>query len=149
MNPWEIHPALVHFPIALLLSATLVDVVAAWRKREGLAKVGLGLLVAGEVSALVAASAGVLAYFTVPTHTEEAHVRMLIHPALAASALVLYAIVAVRRRRNWAAIPGKGLVGLSLVAAASLVAAGALGGYLVFHDGVGVTQRAVQDTHHH
>jgi uncharacterized membrane protein len=149
MNPWEIHPALVHFPIALLLAATFLDIVAARRGNAGLAKVGLGLVVAGASSALVAAASGLLAYFTVPSHTEGAHIRMLIHPALAVTAVALYAIVGVRRRRNWLAIPGKGLIVLSVVAAAFLVAAGTLGGYLVFQDGVGVNRRAVQDAHHH
>jgi len=151
MNPWELHPALVHMPIALLLSATFLDVVAVWRRRDQAAKVAMGLLVAGELTAIVAAGAGILAYFTIPAHTAEAHLHLLIHPTLAVSSVLLYAIVAFRRRKTPGTIPGGGLVVVSLVAASLLIAAGALGGRLVFHDGVGVApqSRDALDAHHH
>jgi uncharacterized membrane protein len=139
MNLWELHPALVHFPIAFLLASTALDVVAVHRRQVDLAKAALGLLVAGELSAIVAAGAGALAYFTVPTHSEQAHVRMLIHPLLAVGSVVVYALHARSRLKHKGEIASRSSMGLSLFAAALMVTAGALGGYLVYHDAVGVS----------
>src|SRR6266542_897509 len=73
VGPWELHPALVHFPLALLLSGVVLDLYAWWRGRPGQLRAVAGLLVAGVVTGLVAALAGVLAFFTVPAHTAAAH----------------------------------------------------------------------------
>lgn len=144
MNPWEIHPALVHLPIGLLLSSTVLDIAAVVRGRESLSRVAFGLLVAGVITALVAAAAGVLAFFTVPAHSAEAHRRIFIHLSLAVCSAVIFAIeILVRwKRRGELARPGH--LAASIVAAAALFAAGSFGGQLVYHDGVGVT--AVQST---
>jgi len=139
MTPWEIHPMLVHFPLALLLAATTLDVVSAWKRREDLARVGYGLLVTGILCALVAAAAGLLAYFTVRVFSEQARVRMLLHPFTAVGAVLLYAIEALLRRKRRHTVPRRGDVVLSIAAALLLGPAGALGGYLVYRDGVGVS----------
>src|SRR5437870_1754658 len=47
VQPWEIHPAVVHFPVALLLCAVALDLFAWWRKRSGYMRPIAGLLVAG------------------------------------------------------------------------------------------------------
>jgi len=138
MTWWEIHPALVHIPLTLLLAATVLDVVAFVRRRESLVRLAAAVLVAGIIAALVAASAGLLAYFTVPPHTERAHVRILLHAVTAAGAAVLYGVVLVLHARPRAQTRPRLRMGVSLAAAAVLTAAGALGGYLVYHDGVGV-----------
>lgn len=148
MNPWDFHPALVHFPIAFLLAATTLDVVGFVQVRNdptrsatslALARLSLCLLVAGVLSSLVAASAGILAYFTVPPHSQETQVRMLVHVLFAVSATLVYAVLLLRRRRGPALLAGSE-VGFSVVGAALLGAAGALGGYLVYHDGVAVPE---------
>lgn len=151
MNTWELHPAVVHFAIAWLLAATALDVMAASRQRQDLARFGLGLLLAGEVAAVVAAAAGLLAYFTVPTHTEQAHVRMLIHPLVAGSAAMLFGIIALLRWKRRDAVPSRVLAGASLVAAGLLIAGATLGGQLVFHDGVGVARdrQSLEPAHEH
>lgn len=138
MNVWEIHPALVHFPIALLLSAVAVDVFAWWRRRDALNRVATGLLIAGVATCWVAANFGLLAFFTVPAHTDEAHTLMLWHMGAAVSSLVLFTGLAVARWMRRAE-PVKGLEHfVGLVAAAFLTITGALGGYIVYHGGAGV-----------
>lgn len=142
MKAWELHPALVHFPIALLLSATALEAAAVLRKRERLGPAAYALLLAGVLSALPAAAAGLIAYFTLPGHSEGAHRRMLIHPALAGGAVLLYAIVAALRRNRRAEVPRAGHLVISLLAAGLLIATATLGGHLVYRDGLGVQPRA-------
>jgi uncharacterized membrane protein len=75
--PWEIHPALVHFPIALLLCGVALDLYAWWRQRADWERIATGLLVAGVLAGVVAALSGFLAWWTIPSsHTEEAHILM-------------------------------------------------------------------------
>jgi uncharacterized membrane protein len=69
-QPWEIHPALNHLPIALLLGGVILDLWAWGRGRPALAQVATGMLVAGVLTGVLTALAGLLAYFTVPAHTE-------------------------------------------------------------------------------
>lgn len=148
MKTWELHPALVHFPIALLLSATALEAAAVLRRRERWGQAAYGLLIAGVLSALLAAAAGLLAYLTVPAHGEGAHRRMLLHPVLAGGAVLLYVVVAALRRNRRGEVPRAGHLALSLLAAGLLIAAGAVGGHLVYRDGLGV-QTGAGEAHGH
>ena len=60
MNTWELHPAFVHFPIALLLSGVVLDLYGWRKKREDLSRVAYGLLVAGGIMGLLTAITGVM-----------------------------------------------------------------------------------------
>jgi len=138
MNIWEIHPALVHFPLTLLLSSTVLELFALRRKRESIARCAVGMLVAGLAFVPVVASAGIIAYFTVPAHTDEANLRMIFHAFFAVAAALLYGVVLLLRWRRRMALARPGAAVLSVTAALLLTVTGALGGYLVYHDGVGV-----------
>lgn len=138
MRPWEIHPALVHFPIAFLLGSVALDAFAWVRRRDDLAWVVYGLLVAGVATGWLTALAGLLAYFTVMAHTEEAHGLMIWHLALNVAMLALFTGVAIARRRHRAGPPPVGSRVVVLVAAVLLMIGGALGGYVVYHGGAGV-----------
>jgi uncharacterized membrane protein len=71
-EPWELHPTLVHFPIAFFLGAIALDLYAWYRADPERARVATGLLWAGVATAALTALAGVLAMFTGPaSHTEE------------------------------------------------------------------------------
>ena len=48
-----LHPLIVHFPIALLLVATVVEIVNLFLKKEYLSKTGTVLVVVGVLSGLV------------------------------------------------------------------------------------------------
>jgi uncharacterized membrane protein len=134
--PWEAHPPTVHFPIAFLLGAVALDLYAWRRGRADLARVATGLLVAGVIAGVVAAAAGLLAFFTVPAHTEEAHRLMYWHLGLMVGVLAVFAGVAVARRR--AGPPGPGSRVAGLLGAAVLLAGAYLGGGLVYRGGAGV-----------
>jgi uncharacterized membrane protein len=63
----ELHPIIVHFPIALLLTSVLIDFVAVILRRWNVADVGTWLLGLGVVGALLAGLTG-----TVSSHNASA-----------------------------------------------------------------------------
>jgi uncharacterized membrane protein len=54
----ELHPIIVHFPIALLLTSVVMDFVAAFTRRWNIADVGTWLLLFGVIGALAAGLTG-------------------------------------------------------------------------------------------
>lgn len=138
MNIWEIHPALVHFPLTLYLVATVLDFVGVVRRRQHLVRAASFTLVAAIISAGVAALAGLVAYLTVPPHSEAAHVRILVHTLLAVSATITYGIVLLLHSRPPSQANDRRRLTASVLGALLLTGAGALGGYVVYQDGVGV-----------
>jgi uncharacterized membrane protein len=154
MRPWELHPVLIHFPIAFLLGGLLIDLVARFRPRESLTRAASGLLAAGVLSGVVAAFAGVVSYYTVPAHTEAAHGQMDMHLVLASAALVLFAVVAIARWRRRAQPASTLALSTGLMSAALLIGAAFLGGKIVYEGGAGVDPQilapvVVQGHHHH
>ncbi len=137
MRPWEIHPALVHFPIAFLLAAVALDLYALRRPKEILGRMAAGLYVAGVASGLLAGAAGVLAWFTFP-HDDAFHALMYWHPGLALASLAVFAVVAVKRWKGRAQPAPRRLGMLGVLGAVLLLVAGALGGHLVYHGAAGV-----------
>jgi uncharacterized membrane protein len=131
MKLWEVHPAIVHFPLAFLLAGTALDAIALKKRRESLTRTAAGLYVAGVVSALPAIAAGVAAWLTFP-HSEAVHTLMYWHPALAIAAVLLFAWVARMRWRNRTHVARPFQSILSLVASMALIAAGYLGGVIVY-----------------
>lgn len=134
--PWEAHPATVHFPIAFLVGAVALDLYAWWRGRPDFARVATGLMAAGVATGVVALATGLLAFFTVPAHTAEAHSLMYWHLGLMAGAVTLFAGLTVARRRDqpppaWARVAG--LFGVMV-----LLAGAYLGGWIVYRGGAGV-----------
>jgi uncharacterized membrane protein len=139
LTPWEIHPILVHFPIAFLLGAVALSLYAWWRRQVGLEQVATGLFIAGILMGLLAALAGFLAFFTMPgSHTEAAHDLMYWHLGLQAASLLLFAWVAWRRWRAWALGPNSGVQVIGWIATGVFMIGSALGGYMVYHGGAGI-----------
>jgi uncharacterized membrane protein len=152
-HPWELHPALNHLPIAFLLGGVALDLYAWFRSRPSLVQVATGLLMAGAVTGALAALAGVLAFFTVPAHTGDAHRLMFWHGAIQAIALAIFAILAWKRRRLRLALPGSGLRLLGCFAALLVLVGSAVGGYIVYHGGAGIDPKLlapeVRKSHSH
>jgi len=142
VEPWEYHPALVHFPIAFLIGAVLLDLYA-WRRRDpASARVATGLLLAGVTTAALTAAAGVLAFFTGPaSHTEESGKLIWWHIGAAVTQFLLFTIVAVVR---WCVQPAPPPIWtrlIGLIAAGVLLFAGYEGGYIVYHGAAGIEPR--------
>lgn len=134
-----LHPALVHFPIGLLLSATLADV--AWL--AGLTTdthAGAVMMAGGLVMALVAMGAGLLDF----TRLEESVVpHALRHMAAVGVAWLGYAIALYLRRDSLfgAGTIGDATVAVSIASALLLSLGGWLGGRLVYSFGAGVSKQ--------
>ena len=89
------------------------------------------------MTGVLAALAGVLAFFTVPAHTEEAHRLMYWHLGVQTAALALFAWPAWSMRRAPAGATGAARAA-GWVAAVLLIVGSGIGGYVVYHGGAGV-----------
>ena len=137
MRPWLIHPAIVHFPIAFLTASVVLDFFGWRRDRLDPARGATSLLVAGVVTGLITAVAGLVAFFTVPAHTHEAHSLMYWHLGVNAVAMTLFTVLAFMRWRM-PAPPSPGLRIAGAVALALVLFGSYLGGEIVYSGGAGV-----------
>lgn len=136
MRTHELHPALVHYPLALLPAAAIVDALAAARPRSGgLDRAGRALWWATAGGGLLAGLAGMAASQEIELGSEHARDRLVVH-GLGNLALVLSAFgVAAWRTRHRASAP---VAGLGAAAALASQYTAYLGGRLVYGQGAGV-----------
>lgn len=142
--PWPFpmrsaHPMAVHFPIALLLTAGLLDAAAAALRRPALHRVALWNLALGALAAAVTVWTGLRAE-AVAKHSFEIYQVMELHERLGIVTASVAGLVTVwRLARRDALRPWERAVTLALLAAlAGTLAYGAhLGGRLVYEFGVG------------
>jgi len=137
MKPWEFHPAVVHFPLAFLLSSPVLDVAGLRNRSESPTRSAAGLYLAGVVSAIPAIAFGIVAWLTVP-HSKAVHVLMYWHPAFAIFSVFLFTLLTLMRWRNRANAAQRFQLVPSVVASITLIVAGYLGGHLVYRGGAGI-----------
>jgi len=133
------HPLVVHFPIALLLAAALVDLLAIGLKRPAWHRVALWNLCLGTVGAAAAVLTGLRAA-EVAKHTFAIHQVMELHRKLGLTTLLIGSAVAVWRlvARERLGPRSRTLAMLLMAAMVGTLAYGAhLGGRLVYEFGVG------------
>jgi uncharacterized membrane protein len=131
-----VHPALVHFPIALLLSATIADL--AWV--AGVTPdthVGAVLMAGGLAGGLLAMGAGMIDLIKLD-HKLVPHV--MVHASFVGRAWVGYGIALYLRKESLSASATQSgqAVAASLVSALLLAFGGWLGGRLVYAFGANV-----------
>ncbi|NJD25444.1 MAG: DUF2231 domain-containing protein [Betaproteobacteria bacterium] len=138
------HPAAVHFPIALVFTATLLLLAA--RILPGTQAAGVAgrlLLPLAAFSALVAAGFGWQAFATVE-HDAAGHVVMLRHRDWALGATAALVLLAgwdlARQRRGYPVHAG--LPAALLVVSGAFAVTGWLGGEMVYRHAVGVIRPA-------
>ena len=135
----SVHPLVVHFPIALLLSAVALDLVALGLRRPALHRVALWNLTLGTVGAGAAVATGLQAE-DVAKHSFEIWQVMGLHERLGITTLILGIMVTAWRwsKRDQLSKRGRLLTLLGMLLLASTLSAGAfLGGRLVYEFGVG------------
>jgi uncharacterized membrane protein len=131
-----VHPVLVHFPIALLLSATIADLawVAGLTANTQIAAV---MMAGGLAGGLLAMGAGMVDFARLDEAVVPHAVR---HMTVVGLAWVGYAIALYLRRDSLSAngVVEMPTLALSIVSAVVLAFGGWLGGRLVYTFGAGV-----------
>lgn len=139
MKPHPIHPALVHFPLGLLLTATIVD-VAHWVGLWPEPQFAVWLMAAGVIAALPTMAAGLYDFGKL----DEAVVpHALRHMGAMTLAWLGYAVALYLRRDGFAvaAEPSTTSLAMSVASALVLGLGGWLGGELVYRYGAGRIDR--------
>lgn len=135
----SVHPLLVHFPIALLLTALLLDGLAIVLKRPTIHRVALWNLTLGTLGAGAAVWSGYQAA-DIAKHTFEIHQVMELHRKLGITTLILGALVVAWRLWKHDQLGGcaRLLALLAMLGMTGTLTYGAhLGGRLVYEFGVG------------
>lgn len=129
-----LHPAAVHFPIALLSAGWVAGVLG--RRREAAAQAASWLLWGGTVSAWAALGLGLVAAKTAP-HVPSAWETLNLHQTLGWWTVGLFTALSLWRWRLGRKAEGYFLAAW-LVACGVLLATGFQGGELVFTHAMGV-----------
>jgi uncharacterized membrane protein len=133
------HPAFVHFPLVLWLTALLLAVVAALRADDRLRQCAYGLLYLGTLAGVAAVLTGLNAERSVPPgpvrEVLETHEELMLSSLALAAGLSLFVYFAERRPTLWL----RRIVLIGLVVLAVLVLLGAdRGAEMVYRYGVSV-----------
>ncbi|GEM_PF-469332 len=134
-----LHPAIVHFPIALLIVSVVLDALGVGFRRASLTQAGFYTLILGSLGATAAVLSG-------PERAAKDAASLTIlhrHELFAALAVFSCLILVGMRLGNVNGLYGSGTIGylaLGGVLIACLALTGYFGGQLVYDHGVGVTQ---------
>ena len=142
----NIHPVIVHFPIAFLCIFLLIDLAGLLFKKENWRYFASGLLYLGTISAAAAVAAGLLAEGSVE-HGENVHLIMERHQFIGISVLCISIFLSLWRLLSGGIIKGFANLFFLLFAVLLniLIILGAdLGGMMVYKHGVAV--EAVEDS---
>jgi uncharacterized membrane protein len=152
----NLHPLFVHFPIALLTVFFFADLTASIFQKPDWRKAADWFLYLGAVFAVMTMIAGLHAAETVP-HTEDVHEIMETHEHLGIAIVTIALSLSVWRLIAKPRLKGMANTAYLILAAGMwlmLVFAADLGGLMVYHFGVAVTNGSAADTeeqspHHH
>ncbi len=136
----RIHPMLIPFPLGLLLTSVVFDVVYLLTDNGKWSEIAFWMIAAGVIGGLAAIVFGAIDFARVPEGTR-AHSIGVMHALLSVSMVVLFA-VSWLLRMDAPGEPGAIPIILSLLGAGLAVATGWFGGELVERLGVGVAQGA-------
>lgn len=132
------HVVLIHFPIALFISAVVFDLLAQWTKRRGLADAAYYDLLAAAISTFPALGTGVLAW-QLQLEGQRLKGILLLHLMLAcASATMIWMVwwLHFRARRKAQVLPSYRFA-MEFLAVALIALTGHLGGFLSGVNGPG------------
>src|SRR5947207_11532588 len=135
-----IHPMLIVFPLGLLATAVVFDLVALINKDASWYHISFWIIAAGIIGGLCAAVFGLVDWFAIPDRTRAKNIGLL-HGAFNVLVVLMFA-ASWWMRRNTAEIPTMAALVLSFIAVSIALVGGWLGGELVDRLGVGVDNGA-------
>jgi uncharacterized membrane protein len=138
-----IHQMLVVFPVGLLATAVVFDVIHRITGGSVWPTVSLYMIGAGTVGGAAAAVFGLIDWLAIPAHTRAKRVGLL-HGMASVGVVALFA-ASWYLRRGAPAAPGTTALMLSFLGGMLAVVTGWLGGELVDRHGVGVDEGAHLD----
>ena len=138
-----IHQMLIVFPLGLLGTSLLFDILHVATGGDHWAQVSYFMIAAGIVSGLIAAPFGLIDWLSIPSDTRAKRIGLL-HGGGNVVVLLLFAI-SWFLRRDLPIAPGGLEIGLSALAVGLALVTGWLGGELVDRLGVGVDEGANVD----
>ncbi len=136
-----IHPMLIVFPLGLLATAVIFDIVYLITNRSGFALAAAYMIAAGIVGGLVAAVFGFIDWLAIPAGTRAKRIGA-VHGIGNVILVVLFAVSWLFRMNADQWRPGPAALTFSFVAVALATVTGWLGGELVERLGVSVHERA-------
>src|SRR3954467_5861183 len=140
-----IHQQLIVFPLGLLATAVVFDVIRLFADNDGFATASYYMIAAGVLSGLLAAVFGAVDYLGIPAGTRAKRVGA-VHGLGNVVVVVLFAVSWFLRGDEPGHVPAALAFVLSLVGALLATVTGWLGGELVDRLGVGVADDAGPDT---
>lgn len=134
-----LHPAVVHFPIALLAMSVVLDAIGVVFKRAGLTQAGFYTLIAGGFGAALATLTGP------EEDAKDTAARTILerHELFAAATVTMALILIGMRIGNAEGLRGMGAygyLGLGVVLIGVVFLTGYFGGQMVYDHGVGVAR---------
>lgn len=149
----NVHPMLVHFPIAFLSIFFVLDILGAATKREGLRRAAAVMLYCGAAGAILSAAAGLYAE-NVVAHGQTVHDIMEWHRRFglttACLALALSAWRMLAKSLAFSQMAQALYFALATLMTASMIFGADLGGLMVYGHGVAVQNLQQPDpTHQH
>ena len=139
-----IHQQLIVFPLGLLATAVVFDILQLITDNDGFATASYFMIAAGVLTGLLAAVFGLIDYLAVPSGTRARRVGAL-HGGGNVVVVVLFAVSWLLRMDEPGHVPTTLAFLLGVVAAVLATATGWLGGELVSRLGVGVAPDANLD----
>jgi len=136
----NIHPIIVHFPIAFLLSFFIIDLSGSLFKQQHWRQFSSGLLYLGTVAAAAAVAAGLAAEGTVE-HGANVHLILEKHEAIGITVLCLAVLLSLWRLLSKGIITGLSnilYISLSTLLIVLMITGADLGSLMVYKYGVAV-----------
>jgi uncharacterized membrane protein len=139
-----IHPMLIVFPLGLLATAVLFDIIQLFTHQDGFTVASAYMIAAGVIGGLVAAAFGFLDWLAIPAGSRAKRIGIM-HGGGNVVVVVLFALSWLLRLGAPSFRPGIAALLLEFVAVALVGVTGWLGGELVERLGVGVDEGANVD----
>ena len=139
-----LHPILIVFPLGLLATAVIFDLIYLASDHLAMAMVAFWMIVAGVFGGLIAAVFGWIDWFAIPENTRAKRIGLL-HGVGNVVVLLLFVGSWWLRRQNPSDAPPSGALVLSFLGAGFALVTGWLGGELVERLGVAVDPGAHLD----